>query len=558
MEFLKRKNNTFFYGWPVLLAGTLITVAVTYYSYITIINENLLRLKYDSDDIIKLVQYRMGQYEDLLLQTRGFFLSSDDVTRKEFSKFIKNLEVDQRHPEIQAIGYGKQISKPELNQFYQEMRKDIPSFEIWPETLNDEFFPIIYVEPFHQVNQKTLGYDPLTERKRRTALQRALLTGSTSITGKIFLVQDDVRHPRPGLILYVPFFNQIPEYFYVAFRADSLFKSLFSSHVLPVDVEVFDGDEATKDSLIYDHDDVLRWEEDKTFQRTLEIFGKKFLIKFHPTLATKNKTSFHAPLIVFIIGMLFSFIIFRLFGAAKKSQSELKKALESRDEFISIASHELKTPITAIKLHTQMVKRNSAKFRDPEELRKFHKDHIDHTEVLTRRLERLVDDMLDISRIKAGRLTVFKELVDINDIVKEVVLRLKDQFKAIPGSTPDINYGLQTSGVWDKHRIDQVVTNLLTNALKYGDGKKITVTTTSTPTTVSIIVKDNGIGIAPEFHDKIFKRFDRGGIGSKGITGLGLGLYITQKIVELHSGTIRVQSEPGKGSTFTVELPKAS
>ncbi len=557
MAFLKKpKHNTLFYGWPVLLVGTLITMAFTYYSYVSVVNENHLRLDYDSDEIVKQIEYKMNQYEELLLQTRGFFRSSDVVTRKEFARYVENLNMRQRHPEIQAIGFGIRVKTSEIPAHLKEMRKTIPSYTIWPETLHEEKYPLVYLEPFDEINQKVLGYDSYSERHRRDAILRAFETDGTTITSKVFLAQDDIRFPHPGLVLYLPFIKTAPEYFYIAFRAETLFKTIFNGKELPLDVEIFTGTSPDPDSLIYNHDGKFHKNDRYTSLKTIQLYGQKFLIKFQPTALTKNKSVYKAPGIVFVIGMAFALLIFRIFGLTKKSQIELSEALESRDEFISIASHELKTPLTAIKLHTQMVKRNASKIEDPEARKKLYVDHIDHTEILSQRLERLVDDMLDISRIKTGRLSIFKELVDMNKILDEAITRLKDQFRVIPEAKPSVNYGINTTGIWDKHRIDQVITNLLTNAIKYGEGKAIEVTTSSTPTTVKISVKDHGIGIAPEFHDKIFDRFERAGINSKGISGLGLGLYITHQIVQIHGGTISVESRPGEGSTFIVELPK--
>lgn len=559
MAFLKKpKHNTLFYGWPVLLVGTLITIAFTYYSYVNVVSENLLRLEYDSDEIVKQIEYKMNQYEELLLQTRGFFRSSDEVTRTEFARYVENLNMRQRHPEIQAIGFGIRVKTSEIPAHISEMRKTISSYNIWPDTLNEEKYPIVYLEPFDEINQKVLGYDSFSERNRRDAILRAFKTDKTAITSKVFLVQDDIRFPHPGLILYVPFIKTEPEYFYTAFRAETLFKTMFSGKELPLDVEIFSGTSPDVDSLIYNHDGKFHKIDSYTSIKTLQLYGQDFILKFQPTAISKNKSVYKAPVIVFVIGMTFAFLIFRIFGLTKKSQTELSEALESRDEFISIASHELKTPLTAIKLHTQMVKRNASKIEDLEARKKLYADHIDHTELLSQRLERLVDDMLDISRIKTGRLSIFKELVDMNKILDDVLLRLKDQFRVIPEAKPTVSYGMNTTGIWDKHRIDQVITNLLTNAIKYGEGKAIEVTTSATPTTVKISVKDHGIGIAPEFHDKIFDRFERAGINSKGISGLGLGLYITHQIVQIHGGTITVESKVGEGSTFIVELPKTS
>lgn len=556
MAFLKSENhNTFFYGWPVLLVGTLITFAFTYYAYVNVVNENYLRSQYESDDIIKEIQFQLNQYEELLLQTRGFFQTAEDMSRDKFRKFIENLDLRNRHPEIQAFGVGKRVLRNELPEFLKKIRKEIPDYSVWPEGDRLEYFPITYIEPHEDNNHKSLGFDTYSEQKRKLAIDRAVNNGETSLTGKIYLVQDDFTKPHPGLVLYVPFVNSSPEYFYLAFRAETLFKTIFHGERLTLDVEIFDGSEENADSLIYDHDPASH--NGKAFRKKMTIYGKEFVLKFAPNLSTKNRSIYRAPCIVLIVGMIFTFIIFRLFGITKKSQTELKAALESRDEFISIASHELKTPLTAIKLHTQMVKRNKTKVSDEKVLDKMSMDHLNHTEILSQRLERLVDDMLDISRIRTGRLTIFKELVDVNSIVREAIDRLQDQFKAIPESTPVVNYGLLTTGIWDRHRIDQVITNLLTNAIKYGEGKRIIVTTSSTPTTVTITVQDHGIGISPEYHEKIFQRFERASISAKGISGLGLGLYITQQIVHLHGGKIRVESELGKGSTFIVELPKA-
>lgn len=555
MAFLKSQNhNTFFYGWPVLLVGSLITIAFTYYAYVNVVNENFLRSQYESDEIIKEIEFQLNQYEELLLQTRGFIQSSEEMTRERFRSLIQNLDLKNRHPEIQAFGVGKRILQNELSQHLKKVRKEIPDYSVWPEGIREQYYPIVYLEPFDEANKKILGFDTYSEAKRQKAIDRAINTGETTLSGKVYLVQDSFTRPHPGLILYVPFVNKVPEFFYVAFRAESLFKTIFHGERLTLDVEIFDGD-TNVENLIYDHDRIIRSGKE-TFTRTMKIYGKEFVLKFAPSLTTKNKSLYRAPCIVLLVGMLFTILIFRLFGLTKKSQIELGEALASRDEFISIASHELKTPITAIKLHTQMVKRNKLKINDPVNLSKMTSDHLNHTEILAQRLERLVDDMLDITRIRAGRLTVFKELVDVNTILREVLDRLQDQFKALPESTPEVNYGVMTTGIWDRHRIDQVITNLLTNALKYGEGKKIIITTSSTPTTVSISVKDHGIGISNEFHEKIFQRFERAGINSKGISGLGLGLYITQQIVMIHGGKIKVESEPGKGSTFIVELPK--
>jgi PAS domain S-box-containing protein len=233
--------------------------------------------------------------------------------------------------------------------------------------------------------------------------------------------------------------------------------------------------------------------------------------------------------------------------------SQAEAAIQARDEFLSIASHELKTPITSLKLQTQWHKRrlekDDASLFEPKGVRKL----IDVVDRQTERLAKLVDDMLDISRIAHGKLSLQRESVDLGLLVREVLDRLDEQLKA-----QGCRYGLQADGavvgLWDRYRLEQVVINLLTNAMKYGDRKPVEISVRSHLEHAILTVKDLGMGIAPGNLERIFQRFERA-ISSENISGLGLGLYITRQIVEAHGGSIRVESVLGQGSTFTVELP---
>lgn len=235
---------------------------------------------------------------------------------------------------------------------------------------------------------------------------------------------------------------------------------------------------------------------------------------------------------------------------------DAQKAIQVRDEFLSVASHELKTPITAMKLQMQLRKRSLAKygpnFLNPEKI----KQMADEDEKQMDRLVHLVDDMLDISRLQSGRLSLKKELVDLGELVKEVVPRFQAQLQN-SGNQIQIVVRGHTSGYWDRTRIEQMFINLLTNAIKYGGQKPIIIAVRAEGPKVSLSVIDNGIGIAPEDQERIFKQFERA--GNLGLTnGLGLGLYIAQKIAQAHGGVIRVESHLGSGSIFTIELPGAS
>jgi signal transduction histidine kinase len=227
-------------------------------------------------------------------------------------------------------------------------------------------------------------------------------------------------------------------------------------------------------------------------------------------------------------------------------------ALRQRDDFLSMASHELKTPLTSLKLQAQMrkraIERGDASVYSHEKV-----DSLIHsTEKQVDRLSHLVDEMLDITRIRNGKLSIHPERVDLNVLAREVFDSFATQFQGV-GSRLELSPAA-LFGFWDRFRLEQVITNLFTNALKYGGGQPIEIKTYAKADYAYFEVKDHGIGIDSEHHSRIFYRFERVA-ESRNIGGLGLGLYITRQIVESHHGTIRVESELGRGSRFIVKLP---
>lgn len=229
------------------------------------------------------------------------------------------------------------------------------------------------------------------------------------------------------------------------------------------------------------------------------------------------------------------------------------KAVSARDEFMSIASHELKTPLTSLKLQAQIrardVKRGEYRLFSPDRLPKLIADD----EKQLNRLTRLVDDMLDVSRVATGKMSYSLEYFDLSELARETLARISPQVEATKSTVSYESKG-PVYGRWDRFRIEQVIVNLLTNALKYGAGSPIAVRVEAVGEYAELSVQDRGIGIAPKDQARIFEQFERA-ISPNLVSGLGLGLYISRKIAEAHEGTITVQSELGQGSVFTLSLP---
>jgi PAS domain S-box-containing protein len=223
---------------------------------------------------------------------------------------------------------------------------------------------------------------------------------------------------------------------------------------------------------------------------------------------------------------------------------KLTAALAGRDEFIAVAAHELRNPLNVLTLLWRLLDRFPGISGETSDIVKKSRAQL-------ARLTSLVDRLLDVTRIRAGTFDLYREKVNLNRLTSDVASRF-----ATEEAAPKILLEFETSieGTWDRLRVDQILTNLISNAVKYGMGRPIIVQTSVDGDNVVIRVQDEGVGIDPENIDRIFEPFERGGVSSH-YDGLGLGLWITRQIVQAHGGTIVVQSELGKGSTFIVRLP---
>jgi signal transduction histidine kinase len=233
-------------------------------------------------------------------------------------------------------------------------------------------------------------------------------------------------------------------------------------------------------------------------------------------------------------------------------EKELREALDVRDKFLAVAGHELKTPLTPLMLKVEILALEAAAQPDSPFVNRVRA----YTSSAARqfgRLSGLVNDLLDVSRISAGRFTVDPTNADLAEIVRDVTGGFEAHAAKV-GSTLTVDSPPTLPGRTDPQRLEQVVTNLVDNALKYGAQRPVRVRLTAHEETALLTVSDGGIGIPKECLGRIFDRFERA-VPNQSFGGMGLGLYISREVVSLLGGRISVESEPGQGSTFTVELP---
>jgi signal transduction histidine kinase len=234
----------------------------------------------------------------------------------------------------------------------------------------------------------------------------------------------------------------------------------------------------------------------------------------------------------------------------RETLAKLEAAVAARDQFLSIASHELKTPLTALQLQLQSLERaldlgDAADGRMAQKLRTLTRS--------SERLGELVNRLLDVSRIGGGPMALVREEVDLVALCEEVVGRFAEALRQA-GSPLRLSASGPVRGRWDRARLDGLLANLVSNAVKFGEGRPIELRLAAEGGRAWVAVQDRGIGIAPDDQARVFERFGRA-VPERHYGGFGVGLWVARLVAEAHGGRIEVQSSPGEGATFTLELP---
>ena len=236
-------------------------------------------------------------------------------------------------------------------------------------------------------------------------------------------------------------------------------------------------------------------------------------------------------------------------------RTEAEEAVRLRDDFLSVAGHELRTPLTPLSLKLEMLQRALQQEGGDGEALLAEKDlRVMRRQV--KRLSQLIGELLDVSRITAGRVCLQPEAVELGALVQDVVSRFEPEAERV-GCRVGLEIEGRVEGEWDRLRLEQVVSNLLANAFKFGAGRPVHVRVEQREGRALLTVRDEGIGIPESALTRIFEKFERG-VSDRHHGGLGLGLYVTRQIVEASGGTVRAESSGdcgNCGATFVIELP---
>ncbi len=585
----------------------MLTVGATYSFYQSAKNKDSIRFSNEVKRIQLAVENKINLYVALLKGGRGFVESNREISRENFSEYVKSLELEKNYVGVQGIGFTKIVAAEEREAFVEKMKSEgFAEFNIFPTAEKNSYRIVTYLEPFNQSNQKSIGFDMSGELKRNEALDRARDSGEAASSAKVNLVQEKLvpekeEFSETGFLIFLPIYKNgklplsiedrkknIIGYIYSPFRASDFLSDIQNDKsASDIKLKIYDGEVSTENLLAKTTEPQKltasnEIEENYTAQNDLNVAGRKWIIQYDSAPSFTAQSSLGWTPFIFIIGTIFSFLLFGmtywetsariklqttaadLFELEKQKQGLLEKEQKARlsaeqanntkDEFIAIVSHELRTPLNSIAGWTRILRTDDLS----DNTKKLALEKIEKN---LRSQTKLVEELLDYSQIVSRTIIFEGNEVNFSDVFENTFSEIEPtaQEKNIEFIKDNQLNGHRILG--DEDKIKLVIYNLLSNAVKFThSGGKVKTAVMENEGAVQMIIKDNGKGISQEFLPHIFDRFTQADTSiTRSSGGLGLGLTISNHIIKLHNGTIEANSEGiGKGSVFTVKIPLKS
>jgi two-component system, OmpR family, sensor kinase len=517
---------------------------------------------------------RIQQYENFLRGSAGLFKVRASITQAEWVAFHEPYGIRQKYPDIQGIGVSRFLSKEEVPAFLdRRINMGDTDYKISPEGERDVYVPVVLNAGYTGNNGKSRGYDGFTHPVRRAAMQRAIDSGQPAMSGKIKLVSE-ARPDRSSFILYLPIYEDgapigtvqerrdaIVAFSYVAVDFKALIDSALKTDLSPnIAIQMYDSGVQGGEAKVYESESfasIVRQDGAKVDTNSFDMYGHEWSVTIaaSPQLLSLRDRQLPSQALwrgiltcLFFAGLVWYLITDRERKYARQKQQEVQTA---KDDLLSLASHQLRTPATVVKQYVGMLLQGYAGKLSQQQVGMLTNAY----ESNERQLE-IINQLLYVARLDAGRITLRRKKIDITKLMQDVA---RDHSQAVAARNQQLSFKLPKRALWaevDPHYMRMVLENLLSNAVKYTpEGGSITLSLRRTPGHVVISVADTGVGIDPGVQSNIFEKFTRvENELSTDVNGSGVGLYLTQQIVELHGGTIEVRSTPNEGSTFIVRL----
>lgn len=518
---------------------------------------------------------RLVLYQNLLRSAAGLFkITGLTLTQSQWVNFNKPYDIAQNFPDVEGIGASRYLQPDEVESYLERRyQQGDTNFKIFPEGERSAYVPVTFNAQYAGNNGKSRGYDGYAEPVRRKAMDYAIDSGEASMSGPLTLISES-RPNRQSFILYMPIYKDgmptgnkserraaILGFAYMAIDARTLLDSLLATSkndyiaVKMVDAEQKNGGTLYKSD---NFDKVAGLDGAIVDSRTSTIYGHKWHITLaaSPSLLPARErqlpqTALWRGLVtcIFFSVLVWYLITDRERKYARQKQEEVQTA---KDDLLSLASHQLRTPATVVKQYVGMLLQGYA-----GDLTKQQMEMLENAYESNERQLEIINQLLYVARLDADRIKLRCEKTDITKLLRDTS---RDQSQTIAERQQQLTMHMPKQSLYaeiDPHYMRMVFDNLLSNAIKYTpEGGSITLSVRRAGGYIIVRVTDTGVGIDPSLQSTVFEKFTRvENELSNDVNGSGVGLYLTQKIVQLHGGSIEVKSSVGKGSTFTVRMP---
>lgn len=524
------------------------------------------------------IRSNMISYAEILRGGVGLFRGSTQVTHQDWSRYLQAYNLKRDYPDVQAFGFARITTPDTLPDLQTYMREQgVANFTIQQlEPSRPEYAPVVYVERVAAKTPPVYGFDMYYEKERREAAMRARDTGQLAMTGRLTVTTTDTSVGPTAFNLFAPYYEpglplNSPEerrtairgYAFAAFRTQIFFG--------PIAEQTADSTSGFKITVASDASNkplytsaqfagIQKKSDTIMVTRPLQLYGETWRMEYvFDRNGIVSQVQLRRPSSIILggifIALLIATIVWLLLRArARELAAQKEQAVElAKDELLSLASHQLRTPATGVKQYVGMVLQGFAGDIKGEQKRLLEKAYASNDRQL-----QIINEILHLAKISSGRIVLARQATNLNELIRDIVNEQQNDIKAAKHAVQvDLPKRPIILSV-DAHMLRMAVENLLSNAIKYTHpGGRITIKLYKNWRNIFIRVTDNGIGIATNDQQNLFKQFTRiTNEMTQEVGGTGIGLFLAKSLVEQHGGSITVRSTAGKGSSFTIVMPR--
>lgn len=569
------KNNSISYLVIILLifgVGTLISIVHWHDTEVRANNVLVSKYLQELNQSKSVLSQGLNQYSLLLNDGASLLaVNNNNVSQSQWLTFFQSYHLASNYPGVDAVSFCQYVSAAQLPNFLSNLAaQGQANFTITPPGSRSVYAPVTYIGYISPTSLQAMGFDELSNPVRAAAIGQALSSGQIALSGPIKLVA--VNKKQSAFIIYKPIYNgpastlaerqsSIYGFVFIAVNSNDFFNALLGHYIgSGIAIKVYDGG-LTNDALLYQTPDYARdvshIANPVNTQVNVNFGGRTWNIKVVIAKSLIESGASQPSILDLIVGISISTLAaavlwyFTYYRERKLYWQRQRDVQAAKDELLSLASHQLRTPATIVKQYLGILLQNYGGSVNKQQ-RKIIETAYDSNE---RQLE-IANQFLDAARLGSGRIVLNKEPIVLNDVLRTVIA---DQHKIanerqqkITYTNPKRLYKIQG----DSKYLPMVFENLINNAIKYSERRtKIDVSIRLSGSNIYISVSDQGMGIAEDALPTVFEKFTHAAYEHTGGNGTGIGLYLAKQIVSLHGGDISVVSTLGKGSKFTVSLP---